>query len=789
MSDGQEAGFTPTVTHWGNFRIEHQGGNIRGVHPYSSDLEPSPIGDNLRAAFDPAVRIAQPMVRQSYLANPLDSEPHRRGIDGYVPVSWECALDLAANALRRVRADHGNEAIYGGSYGWASAGRFHHAQSQIHRFLKLFGGYTNSVNTYSLAAGEVIVPHVLGIATFDLVSEAPTAEDIAAHCKTVMLFGGAALKNTQVNQGGIASHSAARQLALMKEGGVNFINVSPIRDDAAEFLDADWVAVRPGSDVALMLGMAYTLYAEGRHDQEFLDRYCEGFDRFLPYLLGTVDGVAKDAAWASDLCGIDAERIRTLARTLASGRSVLGVSWSLQRQEHGEQPYWMVAVLAAMLGDIGLPGGGVAYGYGCLHNSGFGGRRRAPFRLGSFPQGKNAVKTFIPVARITDMLENPGGAFSYNGQTLTYPDIKLIYWAGGNPFHHHQDLNRMRAAWRKPDVVIVNEPFWTATAHHADIVFPATTALERSDIGGASGEGDISPMRPVAPPFGDSRSDHEILKGLAQRLDLEPAFSEGRSEMEWIKQIYATTLSRAADKGITLPPFDEFWRGQQIDFSSQLPETDFVLERFRRDPDANPLPTPSGRIEIFSDVIAAFNQADCPGHPVWLDKTEWLGSATAAKFPLHLISNQPRKKLHSQLDHGPASQATKIAGREVVRMNSQDAAARGIRDKDVVRIFNDRGACLAAAVLSDNVRENVIELPTGAWYWAARTGDDQPLEVHGNPNVLTRDIGTSSLGQGPTAHSCLVQVERFDTELPDNHAFDPIPSLVTSGSGINGAGE
>jgi biotin/methionine sulfoxide reductase len=779
MSNAEDSTFTPTVTHWGNFRIETRDGKICGVHPYASDPEPSPIGENLRAALDPAVRIAQPMVRQSYLGNPLDSAPHLRGIDRYVPVSWDCALELAADALRRVRAEHGNEAIFGGSYGWASAGRFHHAQSQIHRFLKLFGGYTSSVNTYSLAAGEVIVPHVLGIRTFDLVSEAPTADDIAANCKTMMLFGGAALKNSQVNQGGLSSHSAAQQLALMKAAGVDFINVSPIRDDTADFLDADWVAVKPSSDVALMLGMAHTLYVERRHDQAFLDRYCTGFDRFLPYLLGTSDGFQKDAVWASTLCGIDAERIRNLARKLSSGRSVLGVSWSLQRQEHGEQPYWMIAVLAAMLGNIGLPGGGVAYGYGCLHNSGFGGRRRGPFRLGSFPQGKNAVKRFIPVARITDMLENPGGSVAYNGQTLVYPDIKLIYWAGGNPFHHHQDLNRMRAAWRKPDVVIVNEPFWTATAYHADIVFPATTALERSDIGGSSGDHDISPMRPAAAPFGDARSDHEIFKGIAQRLDLEPAFSEGRTEMEWIEQIYATTRSRAEEKGVVLPPFDEFWRGEQIDYSAQLKDESFLLERFRNDPEANPLATPSGKIEIFSDVLAGFDQADCPGHPVWLDKDEWLGSARAARFPLHLISNQPRKKLHSQLDHGPASRTTKIRDRETVRINRLDAAARGICEGDIVRIFNDRGACLAAAAISENVRENVIELPTGAWYWAARTGDDKPLEVHGNPNVLTKDVGSSSLAQGPTAHSCLVEVERFDAALPANLAFDPIPSLVT----------
>lgn len=778
MEDTESTVFTPTVTHWGNFRIEHRGCDILGIHPYADDPEPSPIAENLRAAFDPAVRVAHPMVRQSYLNDPRNNAPQRRGIDPYVPVPWDRALDLAADAMSRVRANHGNESIYGGSYGWASAGRFHHAQSQIHRFLNLFGGYTSSANTYSLAAGEVILPHVLGMRAYDLIYEAPTAEDIAAHCKTVMLFGGAALKNTQVNQGGLSTHSAARQLALMKAAGVEFVNISPIRDDTADFLSADWVAVRPCSDVALMLGMAHTLYAEKRHDAAFLERYCTGFDKFLPYLLGTADGVPKSATWASGICGIDEERIRNLARKLSSGRSVLGISWSLQRQEHGEQPYWMIAILAAMLGHIGLPGGGVAYGYGCLHHAGFGGRRRAQFKLGSLPQGKNPISRFIPVARITDMLENPGGSVAYNGRTLIYPDIKLVYWAGGNPFHHHQDLNRMRAAWRKPDTVIVNEPFWTATAQHADIVFPATTALERNDFGGSSGGHDISPMRQVAPPFGQARNDHDVLRDLSRRLGFEQAFSEGRTEMEWVEHLYETTRSRALERDVALPPFAEFWQGEQLTYLNDLPEVSFQLERFRREPGAHPLPTPSGKIQIFSEVIAGFNHADCPGHPEWLEKTEWLGSPLSSKFPLHLISNQPRMKLHSQLDHGPASRSVKIQGREPVRINARDAQARGIRDGDLVRIFNDRGACLAAAVISANISESVLELATGAWYWPADTGDDKPLEVHGNPNVLTKDVGSSSLSQGPTAHSCLVDIERFNALPPENLAFDPVPSLI-----------
>lgn len=780
MEDTESTSFTPMSTHWGNYRIEHRGDVIVAIHPYEVDKEPTPIRNNLLAAFDPAVRVAQPMVRESYLNDPRNCRPELRGVDRYVPVSWEAAFDLAAEALDRVRRKHGNEAIYGGSYGWASAGRFHHAQSQVHRFLRLMGGYTDSANSYSLAAGEVMLPHVLGHPAYQLSLEAPTAEDIASHCKTFMMFGGAAMKNSQVNPGGLQAHTALQQQKLMKNAGVDFINISPIRNDTEGVLAAEWVAVRPCSDMALMLGMAHTLYSEGLHDQDFLNCYCVGFDRFLPHLLGDDDGVAKTAEWAAELCGIEAEQIRSLTRKLATGRSLLSASWSLQRQEHGEQTYWMVTVLAAMLGHIGLPGGGVAFGYGAAHNVGYRGRRRLPFRVASLPQGENPVRSFIPVARIADMLENPGGVVDYDGQKLTYPDIRLIYWAGGNPFHHHQDINRLRRAWRKPDTVIINESFWTGAARHSDILFPITTTLERNDFAGDSEGTFLSPMRQIARPYGEARSDFEVFAGITERFGLKETFTSGRSEMEWIEQLYQETRARGIEHGLLMPAFQEFWAGEQLTLVNQLKDTPFALERFRTDPDAHPLPTPSGKIEIFSEVVAGFGYKDCLGHPAWFAKDEWLGSPLARRFPLHLVSNQPRTRLHSQLDHGPASRSAKIKGREPVRITSSDASARGIGDGDIVRIFNDRGACLATAVINDDLRSGVIELATGAWYWTAGQDGEKPLEVHGNPNVLTRDVGSSSLAQGPTAHSCLVDVERFDQEVPENNVFAPMETVSVS---------
>jgi biotin/methionine sulfoxide reductase len=765
----------PTSSHWGNYRVEVRDGRVTAIHPYAIDANTSPIGQALLDAQDPGCRVPQPMIRRGYLDKGWRSDASERGRQPFVAVDWDTALDIAGNALQRVRSDFGNESIFAGSYGWASAGRFHHAQGQLKRFLNLIGGFTYSKNTYSFAAAEVIVPHVLGMSFGKLIREAPTVEDIASHSDTVICFGGIALKNTQVMQGGLGAHTASDQMRTLANSDTRFFNISPIKDDMADFVDATWWPIRPNTDVAVMLGLAHTIISEDWHDQEFLNRYCCGFERFLAYLMGGADGQPRDADWAAAISRIAADDIRELAKQMARGRTLIGISWSLQRAEHGEQTYWMATLLSAVLGQVGLAGAGVAYGYGSVHNIGFAGRRLPEYRVAAVEQGRNAIDTYIPVARITDMLLHPGEQVDYNGHTLTYPDTKLVYWAGGNPFHHHQDLNRLRQAWARPDTIIVNEPFWTATARHADIVLPSTIPLERNDFSAGPTDCFLTPMRKAIEPYEQSRSDFEIFAELATRFDVLSDFTQDRDEMGWLEQMYATTRKNAAEAGVQIPDFESFWNGEQFSVESQLTDRIFAFEKFREDPDAYPLATPSGKIELYSEQIAGFGYDDCCGHPKWYDKTEWLGCSRAREYPLHLISNQPRTRLHSQYDHAATSRKAKINEREVVRINPQDASARNLVNNDIVRIFNDRGACLAAVILSENIRIGVIELPTGAWYDPDLVSDDRTddrtLEVHGNPNVLTRDIGTSRLAQGPTAHSCLVEVERFDGELPKITVF------------------
>ncbi len=321
---------------------------------------------------------------------------------------------MLAAELRRVVDTYGNEALYGGSYGWASAGRFHHAQSQVHRFLKMLGGYTFSKHSYSLGATGVIMPRVVGTHD-DLFQRATQWDVIVEHTDLLVCFGGVNLKNTGINCGGTTGHPAREALEQFRDKGGAIVSISPLRGDVDG--DAEWLPAVPGTDVAIMLALAHVLATEGLADREFLATYCTGYERFERYLLGADDGVPKSPQWAAAICGLDAEALTSLARRMAACRTIVTVSWSLQRQRHGEQAPWMGLTLAAMLGQIGLPGGGFGHGYGSMNEPGLPPLR---FRLPSLPQGPNPVHTFIPVAAISDMLLHPGETFTYNGLT---PDL------------------------------------------------------------------------------------------------------------------------------------------------------------------------------------------------------------------------------------------------------------------------------------------------------------------------------------------------------------------------------
>jgi biotin/methionine sulfoxide reductase len=457
---------------------------------------------------------------------------------------------------------------------------------------------------------------------------------------------------------------------------------------------------------------------------------------------------------------------------------MLTATWSIQRAENGEQPWWALTALAAMLGGIGKPGQGIAFGYGSMN--GMGTPRHEVPSVGGVPV-RNPCGAYIPVSRITELLERPGEILQYNGRDLLLPDTRMIWWAGGNPFHHHQDLGRLLRGWNRADTVVVQEPWWTPVARHADIVLPATTTLERNDIASASRDRFVRAMHQAIPPVGQARNDADMLADIADALGYRAAFTEQRDEMAWLQHLYGLWRRACGTQGIEVPDFAAFWDQGFVEIPP--PATSYTqFAEFRADPDTNPLNTPSGKVEIYSETIASFGYKEVPGHPVWMAPREWLGSDLAQRFPLHMLSFQPFTRLHGQLDTGRVAEANRVQGREPILMHPDDAAARGLADGQVVRVFNDRGAIAAGLRVTDELRRGVVAMATGAWWNPARAGATEAPCLHGNATVLTPDVPTSRLGQGSAAQSCLVQIEAWPGEPPPVTVHAPPPGATPPGA-------
>ncbi|MEF9676222.1 molybdopterin-dependent oxidoreductase [Pectobacterium aroidearum] len=745
----------PHLAHWGAFTAVVEDGRLIRCEPFSDDPAPSSMLDSIAPLVYSDRRIRRPSVRRSWLQKRENSDRTLRGREDFVEVDWDVALDLVAQENHRIRDRYGADGIFAGSYGWSSAGRYHHARSQVRRFYFSGGGAVDQLGNYSWGAAQFFLPYVIG--TFHpLTGKVTEWRSVAEHCDIFLAFGGLALKNAQVASGGAGHHTLQPALETLVAKGIPVINISPMRDDCPEFVNAEWIPIRPNTDVALMLALGYEIQRLGADDKDFLQRYCVGYEQLSDYLHGRGDGVVKTPEWASDITGIPAERIRRLAQQLIGVRSFITCSYSVQRAHRGEQPYWMMIALSSMLGQVGLPGGGFSFGHGSMNSVG---NERISTPAPASPSSPNAGRA-IPVARIADMLLHPGTPYTFQGETHTYPDIHLIHWAGGNPFHHHQQLNRLVDGWRKPDTVIVQDIVWTPAAQMADIVLPVTTTLERNDIGGSSRDRFIFAMHQAIAPQHQARNDVDIFSELAERLGYGDVFTQNRSERQWLEHLYDECRSRQRGVADSWPSFEDFWQQGHVEIP--MDEKPFVFfEDFRRDPQQHALSTPSGKIELFSSAIASYGYADFAPHPEWQPPVEWLGAKSSEEWPLHFISIQPSDRLHSQLAATPQVAANKTAGKETLYMHPQDAAARDIADRSQVEVRNARGRILAGVQITDGVTPGVVIMSTGAWFepgFGQKTW--HPVEQSGNANVLTLDIGTSPLTQGPNAMSCLVDVVR-----------------------------
>lgn len=758
-----------TAAHWGALNVTLENGRVVKSEGSLAKNHQNELQDVVADQLYSPVRVKYPMVRKGYLEGNKDTT--LRGRDEWVRVSWDKAFELVSNEIQRVRQQYGSESIFGGSYGWYSCGSLHASRTLLQRYLNVTGGFINSKGDYSTGAVQVIMPYVLG--NIEVYAQQTSWHTIVENTELLVIWSSNPLNTLRIAWTS-AEPEGIDYLAKIKASGKRIICIDPVKSETCQFLEAEWLPINTGTDVALILGIAHTLISENKHDHDFLTKYTVGFEQFADYVLGKTDNQAKTAEWASKICGIDAKTIKELAHAFIANRTMLMSGWGLQRLQHGEQSHWALVTLTAMLGQIGLPGGGFGLNYRYSTN---GLNANSGIRLGAINAGKpNLNMPFFPVARIADALLNPNQAYDYNGQTLVYPDIKLVYWAGGNPFAHHPDTNYLVKAWHQPETVIVNECYWTPTARMADIVLPATTSYERNDLTVA---GDyvvkhIIPMKQVVPPQFEAKNDYDIFAELAKRAGKEQEFTEGKSEMDWLKEFYQIAYDAAEKINTPFPTFDEFWTENKVlSFETENQNNTFVrYQDYRNDPIKHKLATPSGKIEIFSETVANMNYDDCKGHPMWFEHQEYSGKTNEVE-PLALVTPHIKYRLHSQLAYSSLRQYYEVNGREPVLIHTQDAAERGITSGDIVRIFNKRGQVLAGAVVTDGIIKGTVALYEGGWYDPQDLSQPNTLCLNGNPNVLTKNDGSSKLGQGNAPNTTTVQVEKFEMEAPEVAVFNP----------------
>lgn len=757
----------PSASHYGAFYALVQDNKILDIVPQEADHSPGMLKALMDQNYSNS-RIKYPYVRKSYLEDRKDNHL-LRGNDEYVRISWERALDLVAKKIKETP----RESIYNGTTdGWAHPGLVNYCPTLAGRFFNIVkGGCVNPDGDFSAGAALRTNPAIVG--DIEVYSLQTAHEQILENTQVYILWGADLFKCNKIDYA-VANRKNDEYFFKYRKSNIKFISIDPIKTETAKMLDAECIKIRPNTDVALMLGMMYHLYTTTKYDKSFIEKYTDGFDKFLPYLLGKSDGIVKTPEWAEKITEIPTNKIKELSELFVSKRTFIAGNWACQRAHHGEQFQWGIITLASMIGQIGLPGGGFGFS---MHYGGGGQASADKSGPGGFSQGRNRVSDIIPASRLNETLLNPGKEIDFRGEKIKLPKIKLMYVAGANPVGHQQDINELVKGLKNLDTLIVQDPWWTSTAKMADIVLPVTTSLERDDISLLSGSysGDrIYAMKKVVDNQYEAKDDYEIYSLLAKKFSESKyrRFSESKSTMEHIKSFYSKS---DAAKDVN---FEEFWEKGVIKYD--IPDEAYKYVRqgdFRKDPIKNSLSTESGKIQIFSEKFASFGYKDFKGHVTWFEPAEYLGSKESKKYPLHLVSPHATYRIHSQLDNVWIANLYKIQGREPIRINPKDATKYGIKNGDLVEAYNDRGRLLVGAVVTDDIREGVVAIEEGSWYSPEDPSIAGSRGNNGNPNVLTSSRSTSSMAQSCTANTTLIAIKKAVGTILENQAHS-LPKIV-----------
>ena len=532
-------------------------------------------------------------------------------------------------------------------------------------------------------------------------------------------------------------------LAMAKEKGTRIITVDPrFTDSAATFADR-WIPIRPGTDAAVFLSMAHVVIKENLQDQEFIDKNTVGFEPFKAYVFGKDDGVEKTPEWAAAISGIPAETITKLAREFATSKpAILCTSIAPGRSAYGEQYHRTAHALEAITGNI------------AFKNWQSGSFRKMKFST-QLPSPPNQVEVGMPQRNIAlpyrSRTVNSSARVNVSsfadailkGKEGGYPaDYKAIWLSNTNYLNQLGDVNTTAAALKKLDFVLVTEQFMTSTARFADIVLPVCTFLERHDIVAPKGGQVFAVLNKAIDPLGESKSQREICQLLAKKLGIDDYGD--LSDEEMVKHI----IEKSSEE-VDLPGYDSL-KNEGLHWVKRTKPEKMAKDKSKA-PDDKPLKTPSGKIEIYSEIAANMNHPQIPPLPNYIESWESLNDPLAKKYPLQLISPHLKRRAHSQFDNLPWLRELQT---QAISINSVDAEKRGIQQGNMVRIFNNRGEVRVPAKVTERIMPGVVALPQGAWY----NPDAKGIDYGGCANVLTKNV--ISPGGAFACNTALVQIER-----------------------------
>ncbi|MBF7995180.1 DMSO/selenate family reductase complex A subunit [Rahnella laticis] len=665
----------------------------------------------------------------------------RRGEGKFERISWDEATTLIADNLKRITAKHGPESRYV-HVGTAVSGGPFSGDTMVRRLLNQTGGYLNTYHSVSMGNTAAATPYTYGAAasgnTLDTLADTPL----------VILWG----HNPNETIFGHTNH----YFQQMKQNGTRFIVVDPRYSDTASSLADQWIPLLPSTDNALMDAMMYVIITENLHDKAFVERFTLGFDEssmpegvsahesLVAYLTGAKDGVKKTPEWAEKITHVPAQTIRQLARDYATTKpAALIQGWGPQRHNCGERTARGSTILATITGNVGVKGGWAG---------GYGGDSSRKFTAG-VEMPDNPVTKKISVMNWVQAADDASKITPADGLTggdKLDSNIRILFSLAGNYLaNQNPDIHQAVKVLEdesKIEFIVASDLFLTPSAKYADLLLPETSFMERWNIGESWGTGNylILSEKLIEPQF-ESRTDYDWLREVAAKLGVEKEFSLGRTEKDWIVSIWEKTRESMPEE--KLPTFDELLVTRRYLFKDK---PHIAFEANISDPQNNPFPTPSGKIEIFSKRLYDMHHPEIPALSHYVPAHEGPEDELSARFPLQLITWKGKNRANSTQYANPWM---KEVQEQKLWINPADATQRGIAQGDSVRIHNDRGVTLIPAEVTQRIMPGVVALQAGAWWQPDENGVDRG----GCANVLS-SARITALAKGNSHQTMLVEV-------------------------------